>query len=222
MSYILDALRRADSERERGRVPGIHAQTLTVESAETPSRSEPRPWVWGVVGVSIGLLLALGWVLFGRDAPASADIAANVPPPPIPITERASPVPAASPAAPEPAPIVAAATERPIEQKPTASELQAAARKPAVPAASAAASPASAAEARVYARHELPDEIRNQLPALAVSGSIYSPNPANRFVIINGQVVHEKGEVAPGHVLEQIKLKAAVLRFKNYRYEITY
>jgi general secretion pathway protein B len=221
MSYILDALRRADSERERGRVPGIHARTPPVESADAPARSGPRPWVWGAIGVSIGLLLALGWVLFGRDAPAPADMAANVPPPPIPVTERIVAMRAAPPATPAPAP-VAAAPERPIEQKPTASELQAAARKPAAPAASAAAAPASAAESRVYARHELPDEIRNQLPALAVSGSIYSPNPANRFVIINGQVVHEKGEVAPGHVLEQIKLKAAVLRFKGYRYEITY
>ena len=28
MSYILDALRRADAERERGTVPGIHAQPI--------------------------------------------------------------------------------------------------------------------------------------------------------------------------------------------------
>jgi general secretion pathway protein B len=112
-----------------------------------------------------------------------------------------------------PAPVV------PIERRPTSTEAQpVVVRKPAALAASAA----PAAEERVYARNELPEEIRRQLPPLTVGGSIYSSNPANRFLVINGQVVHEKGELGPEHVLEQIKLKSAVLRFKGYRYEINY
>ena len=38
MSYILDALRRADAERERGAVPSLHAQ----QSSSLPSDDEPR------------------------------------------------------------------------------------------------------------------------------------------------------------------------------------
>ena len=36
MSYILDALKRADAERERGAVPGLHSQTAA-----------PKHWFWG-------------------------------------------------------------------------------------------------------------------------------------------------------------------------------
>jgi len=99
---------------------------------------------------------------------------------------------------------------------------------PAVPATASAAAPAekpaapAAAESRVFTVAELPDDIRRQLPAITVGGSIYSAEAANRFLIINGQIFHEKDKLGPELVLEQIKLKAAVLRFKGYRYEITY
>ena len=33
MSYILDALKKADAERERGHVPGLHTQTLQTSRA---------------------------------------------------------------------------------------------------------------------------------------------------------------------------------------------
>ena len=219
MSYILDALRRADSERERGSVPGIHAQPVPVTSPEDRSRGGPKPWVWVVIGISLGLLLPLLWLVFGRDGPpqASEPAVAMVSPPPIPVAperrapQPITPVPAAPPAVGLP--------EHPIERRPTSTEVQPGiVRKTAAPAASAA----PAAEERVYARNELPEEIRRQLPVFAIGGSIYSSNPANRFLVINGQVVHEKGELGPEHVLEQIKLKSAVLRFKGYHYEITY
>ena len=42
------------------------------------------------------------------------------------------------------------------------------------------------------------------------------------MLIINGQVFHEGDKLAPELVLEQIKLKAAVLRYKGYRYSVSY
>ena len=81
---------------------------------------------------------------------------------------------------------------------------------------------APAAEPRTYAVAELPDEVRRELPALAIGGAMYSENPANRLLIINGQTFHERDKLAPGLVLVQIKLKSAVLEFKGYRYGISY
>ena len=69
---------------------------------------------------------------------------------------------------------------------------------------------------------ELPDNIRQQLPALSVGGSMYSPVAANRLVIINGQVLHEGERITPDLVVQQIKLKAAVLAFRSYRFAITF
>ena len=49
-------------------------------------------------------------------------------------------------------------------------------------------------------------------PKLAISGGVYSTNPAQRMLIVNGQVFNEGSEIGPGVVLEQIKPKAAVLQ----------
>lgn len=59
MSYILDALRKAESERERGKVPGLNAQTQNAESFMI----QPRPWwtrplMWVGIGLCAGLLVA--------------------------------------------------------------------------------------------------------------------------------------------------------------------
>jgi len=69
---------------------------------------------------------------------------------------------------------------------------------------------------------ELPEAVRRDLPALTIGGSIYSKDAANRMLIINGQLFHEKDTVAPGLVVERIELKSAVLRFKEHRYSIAF
>jgi len=90
-------------------------------------------------------------------------------------------------------------------------------------------SPAVATTAPVAARpaavpniNELPQETRAQLPRLAVGGAIYSPSPSARMVILNGQVWHEGDKPAPDTVLEQIRLKSAVLNYRGQRYEIAF
>ena len=82
--------------------------------------------------------------------------------------------------------------------------------------------PGRAAEPRVYALAELPDDIRRELPTLAVGGAMYSETAANRMLIINGQVFHERDKLAANLTLVQIKLKSAVLEFRGYRYSIAF
>jgi general secretion pathway protein B len=57
---------------------------------------------------------------------------------------------------------------------------------------------------------------------LAVGGSMYSPRPADRILIINGQVLHEGDKVAPDLALQQIRVKTAVMNFRGYRYTIDF
>ena len=57
---------------------------------------------------------------------------------------------------------------------------------------------------------------------VVVGGAMYSQTPANRMLILNGQVFREGDKVAGQLVLEQIKLKSAVLAYKGYRYNINY
>ena len=67
---------------------------------------------------------------------------------------------------------------------------------------------------------QLNPEQRRDLPAMAIGGSIWSDNPANRFVIVNGQVVREGEAAAPGVTLERIAPKAATLRWRDLRVEV--
>ena len=63
MSYILEALRRAESERERkrGGVPGLHAQPVPSPSPDDTGERRGAPWGWIVTGLSIGVLLMILW-----------------------------------------------------------------------------------------------------------------------------------------------------------------
>ena len=250
MSYILDALRRADAERERGSVPSLHAQSVqTMGSDEAPPR-KGKPMVWVVAGLSLALIASIAWQFMGRDAPRdtprdAADVnlaqgpsAGQGTPPSVqpqpallavpsspkpPVRSELPPVPAAPPPAPAPAPAPATS---PVPNTSTP------ATKPANPAtagtsatsrtAAATPAPAASANVRIPTQDELPEDIRRQLPKFAVGGSIYSSSPASRFLILNGQIFHENDKVMPELVLEEIKLKAAVLRFRNQRFSISY
>jgi general secretion pathway protein B len=74
----------------------------------------------------------------------------------------------------------------------------------------------------VLAFDQLPEDVRRQLPALAIGGAIYSDTASSRMLIVAGQLVREGDPVAPGVTLEQIRPRSAVLRWKGLRYEVSF
>ncbi len=209
MSYILDALRKANLERGRGAVPGLHAQPVPALPIEPPSQITAKPWPWIVAGAACALLIVIGAAYFAayeepvrqpeRQAPAEAPAAGAVARTATP--ER--PIAVATPA-PWPAP------PNPSAQPPAPAK---------APASVAAAAPV---EPAVGSRDQLPADIRAGLPPLAIGGSIYSPSAGNRSVIIDGRLYREGELVTPGLVVEQIKLKAAVLSYRGHRFELNF
>ena len=69
---------------------------------------------------------------------------------------------------------------------------------------------------------ELPEDVRRSLPALTVSGAMYSDQPASRMLLINNRVFHEGDQPVAGLVLEEIRLKSAVFRYRGTRYAVSY
>src|SRR5947209_7093526 len=91
MSYILDALRRADAERERGAVPSLQSQQHTIADDDAAS-ARPRTLVWAVVALSVTLLAVLAWNLFGAaPAPSRTSVEGVVSTAPAPLPALPAP-----------------------------------------------------------------------------------------------------------------------------------
>lgn len=226
MSYILDALQRADAERERGHVPGLNSQRIPPASRQPVRARRLRPWhVALAVAAGLCAALALWWWQPPSVPSASPPVAEPAVPP---VSETPAPVPAQATARPEPVlPILA--PPRPEPAPPTARTEAAAAKAPASTASAAASAqatspaPADAASTnpvRTFA--ELSPEVRAQLPTVNVSGATYSKDAAVRMLIVNGKVVQEGQEIAPGLKLETIGQRSAVLNHQGMRYSIGY
>lgn len=192
MSYILDALRRAETERQRGQVPGLHDAGLGMPAAAAPAPSRrAAPAWWGVLAVLLVLAAGAAWWWWPQPAPPVLAPTPVVAPPAPPV------IPAAVPA---PLPVVVSA--------------------PPAPAPAASPAPAPVAAEKPMRFSELPLDEQRQLPALVPSGSVWSEQASARFVVLNGQVTREGDTVAPGLVLERIQPKAAWLRWRGRLIEV--
>lgn len=206
MSYILDALKRADNERERerGAVPGLYSQPVLPPT--TPQDDgDGRGWLWVLGGVVAVVLGGLAWYQFGpaiqitsraTALPAPPPLAAPLPPPAItaitavpasadvpPATPLATP-PAPTPAATVPAnltaPVPPVAAPEPGPRQSLAAQANAARRA----AAAEAAAARSAARAEQRAQARTPRAAETPVPATVLptpAEPVYSFNelPAN-------------------------------------------
>lgn len=65
----------------------------------------------------------------------------------------------------------------------------------------------------------LPIEIQQEIPDLKLSFLVYSKNPQDRMVSINGEMKREGQEVEPGLKLEEITPEGAIFSYKNHRFQ---
>jgi general secretion pathway protein B len=248
MSYILDALRRADAERGRGAVPGLHTQAMPAPGASTGAgRALSTGALVAGAAVVAGLAGAGTWWAMQRNAPAAPVVGATAPqapsvataplpvPAPAAVAVAPSPAPApvaAAPLAPqavEPRPVAPKRVAEPARERAAVAEPTTRARAADAPPHAAPAAPAGRAQppaaaspsGPVFAQSDLPPSVREQLPALQVSGATYSSNPAHRMAIVNGHVLQEGDQAAPGLVLERIEQGGrTVWSFRGYRYAV--
>lgn len=217
MSYILDALKKSEQQRQRGAAP----ITLATPAATLAPRSSAayRTGLLALALIAAGV--AIGWLRPWQSPP---------PPPAIvvkpPISMPPPPAPASRPAivdAPRVDPLAAAP---PVQSPP----VRAATRDPAPPAAVEPAQPAAtklvAAEAtagepltKALSLSELPQAVRQEIPAIAISLHAYARDPKDRVVMINNQMLRQGDLVAPGLRLEQITQEGVVLGYQGYRFQ---
>ena len=256
MSFILDALKKADSERHLGELPGIHSRALPAAQARLPSPFLRRRSTWLLA--ALPALAAVAWfalpylpptsltrmpVQLTRSAPSDAAPAppalALVPAPslapapvPVPAARTAEvandipvppPLPAPAPAPPtiKTVPAAPAGARTAIASDKARSEASAAVLPVARPATRSLEKPVEpAATANLIT--DLPPNLQREIPKLAIAGSIYSSNPADRMLLIDKRMLHEGDEISPGLVLETVMPKAATLRYKGHAFRVVF
>lgn len=69
---------------------------------------------------------------------------------------------------------------------------------------------------------ELPEDIRRQIPALTITGAVYSDNPAQRLLLVNGQVLAQGSPVAPDVTLVEIRSGSSEFSFRGTRFRVAH
>ncbi len=215
MSYILEALKKSDQQRQRSAAPTLPAATVAVETSR-------KPVYYGLFAAALlGAGIAIG-LLRPWQVPATEPAAARSPvliskqPARTPLyspsemagkTAQQSPAPNSTPAA-LPAPKVE------IQQAvATVGRAKPGAAAPMPLADSADAPP------RAMPMTELPASIQQEMPAMTIQFHAYSSIPANRLVSINSLMLHEGESLMPGLRLEQITVEGMVFSYKGYRFQ---
>lgn len=201
MSYILDALKKSDQQRQRGATPTLQMSQVTVAE---PRRSVPIYYgllalVLLVIGVTIGWLRP--WQSEQRaDGPTLLSA---------PQGKEALDAEQTNPIAQSPAPLLLA-PEMP------SSETQ----NIAVPVPEKAASLVGVARApEVRSMNELPITIQQEIPAMTVQLHAYSDEPDERLVSINSIRLREGSSLMSGLRLEQITPDGMIFSYKGYRFQ---
>ncbi len=218
MSYILEALKKADQERSRGGVPDISAAHADV----MPARDGRRPGLWLIAGLLLVNLLAL--YLYQRSSEPDSH------PQPLPAVESPpmatapeSVTPAVMPPAkvePEPAPY---AETRIVLPPPTPASSPAPSSEPVSPSApqvtTAAMEPIEEDQVLSVPTWQRSSAAIQQLAAgLSLDVHVYADQPAQRFVLINMSKYREGDELREGALLERITAQGVVLSYRGERF----
>ncbi len=232
MSYILDALKQ--SERQRNRQTSATGMTMPVETpgVNQGPRYRRRLW-WLLAGVLLALMLGYGLGKIGSAWLQSPQQAISLPKP------HPDSVPAEDETVPEPDPttartpiVIGSAPVRILLDEPPALTMN-----PAPPASTtaapttviagpepvAASDPASVPEPAfdpgVPDLRELPASIRAKLPALTLSVHIYSKTASSRMASINGQMLREGQQFGPLR-LQSITPRGVILSFDGQEFHL--
>lgn len=220
MSFILDALKKSEIERQRQSVPGLTDTRLSPRRSRLP--------VWAVtLCVLLGVnLLVLTLVLTRKSAPAAQapqpPDAASAPEVAAPPESHFSPLDAAPVYAPE-IPVAAGEVVAPL-QPPIVRE--ASASGPGVGAMRPAHHPdplLTDADAKddqevLPSINEINLTGAQALPELHLDVHVYATRAAERFVYVNMHKYHEGARLQEGPTVERIRRDGVVLNYQGLRF----
>ncbi len=222
MSYILEALKKAEQQRELGSVPGIDA------AQETPPSPRRSRWWWvlgGLLLLNLALVAVLMWPAPAQRGAPVAGVGRDLPPrpPPAGADGRVDPaVAAVKPSPPLRSTAAAAAPPPPPVPPPAARSAAVVAAPPPVPAPpprEASPRPAPARSLPVWP--QIPTALFDRLQGgLQLDVHVYDRQPGRRFVLLNLRKYREGEQLREGPLLEEITPEGVILSFQGQRFRV--
>jgi len=216
MSYILEALKKSDQQRQRGATPTLQAAQLIAVAPQRPMAVYYGLLALVLLATGITAGITIGWL---RPQPQSMPVKAE----PVALQPAAPAALSASPELPGDTAHKSASHDPARQAVPVADAVQPykPARVAAEPVAAAPVrdQPAGVAqEDQAIALDELPDHIRQEIPAMEIQLHAYSSVPGERLVSINSIRLREGGALMLGLRLEQITPDGMIFSYKGYRF----
>ena len=213
MSYILDALKKSEQERGRGSAPNVqtlHSSNLNYRPNKT------QLWPYMLLGAVLLNLAALFYfILEKQDTDSVVQL---------PQTEQAQTATTDIPASIQSAPRAALAPEAKRGPEADATTVY----KPiSLPAGSGSSTQVVAVSlpfenastvqdpGTIPERDELPANLQQNIPMMEFSAHVYSSNPLQRSIVINGVFMEEGDYLASDLLLSEITPKGAIFDFQG-------
>ncbi|HSW12637.1 MAG TPA: general secretion pathway protein GspB [Solimonas sp.] len=236
MSYILDALRKAEQERKLGQPPSLQAVMHHLPADDPAPRR--RLLLLAVIIAALMLLAVTATLLWQRrqaPPPANATPVTTAPTvaetPAVATAEAIPPAPVATDiaslddlAAPEePEPVVEAQTaSEPVRSRPAVVPAQEVLSEAEVAAEPEMEAPqhqpeTSTASDAVPMLRDLPPEVRANFPQLSVEVHVYDHDPAKRWIMVGGRRYREGEALSEGPQISEITAEGIVLDSRGQR-----
>lgn len=209
MSFILDALKKSESERQRQASPALADVATRAEKQRMPV------WLW-LLGALLLLNVAVLLGIYFRPAPVEATLPSATPIEAREPSRQMSPDPVIM-AEPSPAPreetrpLAAEASSPTVNEQPASQEVVSQVREPSAPAAED-----DFDSYPTYANLLASGSIRGE--ELHIDIHVYSDAPADRFVFINMNKYREGQRLAEGPTLIAITQTGVILQQGAYRF----
>jgi general secretion pathway protein B len=214
MSFILDALKKSENDRQRASGPAIF------EVRVAPPRSRFPVWAIAVGVLLLVNLLVVAWFMLRQ--PASGEAVAAVP-------VAQSPAPAATaPPVSQPAPSTAAppaSAAEPLTDVPenivaNTDDYAPAEEPPAEAVESAPPSVARGSVSGLRSYEKAKQDAGGRIPELRLDMHVYSTRPQERFVFLNMRKLKEGESLPDGVRVESITDDGAVLSYQGSKFTL--
>ncbi len=213
MSYILDALKKSESERQQQHMPGFADIPRVAQSRSTPV------WIWLLVALLLVNVAVLAFLLVDRE-PSSGMRQLELQVPAVASEEQPAfrdlVNEAREQVAPEtaaPPPRSAATSSAPPAATTITNDRPAAQRTPT--RAAAVSSSATTATQSIPTMTELQLNGELQLPELHLDIHVYSQAADERFVFVNMSKYREQARLAEGPLVKEIRADGVVLEHRG-------